>query len=399
MKTLDLFSGIGGFALGFQQAGGFEMAAYCELDDKAAAVFGHHWPDVPNMRDVREVTKDAIEPMGRIDVITGGFPCQDLSVAGRREGLAGERSGLWFEYHRIIDELKPQWVVIENVPGLLSSNGGADFAIVLRGLVECGYGVAWRVLDAQYYGVAQRRRRVFIVGSLGDGRAAQVLFEREGVSWNPPARGEAGQGATADAADGSGIAGTVSTKWAKGTGGPAGDELYNLVSSSVAPTLPASGAGTARTGNERTEAELLVCGVTDLTHGENQRRRIYAPDGLAPNLQAEEGRGHGVPSVLSFEPRYYSDRKRMGGAPSEVAQTLKASDVIGGDEVQRVAHNAAVRRLTPTECERLQGFPDGWTAESTTGPQSDSARYKQLGNAVAVPVARWIAERIRAVSE
>ena len=186
----SLFSGIGGFDLGFERAG-MRCAWQCEIDAAARGVLARQFPGVPIMEDVRDVRSDNV---AAVDLVCGGFPCQDLSVAGKRAGLAGERSGLWFEFRRVLDELRPQWVVIENVPGLLSSNGGRDFAVLLRGLVELRYGVAWRVLDAQYFGVAQRRRRVFIVGSLGDGRAAEVLFESEGVCGHPPARREAGQG-------------------------------------------------------------------------------------------------------------------------------------------------------------------------------------------------------------
>ena len=138
LRYLSLFSGIGGFDLGFDRAG-MVCAGQVEFDEKARAVLAKHWPDVPRLNDVREVNGDEF---GSIDLICGGFPCQDVSVAGRRAGLAGERSGLWFEFHRLIDRVRPRWAVFENVPGLLSSNGGRDFAVILRGLVECGYGVA-----------------------------------------------------------------------------------------------------------------------------------------------------------------------------------------------------------------------------------------------------------------
>ena len=187
LRYLSLFSGVGGFDLGFDRAG-MTCAGQVEYDEKARAVLAKHWPDVKRINDVREAQGDEF---GTVDLICGGFPCQDVSVAGRRAGLAGERSGLWYEFHRLIDRVRPRWVVIENVPGLLSSHSGRDFAVIIRGLVKCGYGVAWRVLDAQYFGVPQRRRRVFIVGSLGDGRAAEVLFEREGGAGNPAPGGEA----------------------------------------------------------------------------------------------------------------------------------------------------------------------------------------------------------------
>lgn len=183
MKALSLFSGIGGFDLAMERAG-IEVVGMCEIDKNAGTVLKEHFPNATLHTDVRNVGKEQYE-RGSIDVICGGFPCQDLSIAGKRAGLAGERSGLWFEFARIIDELEPRWVIIENVPGLLSSNKGADFAVILQWLAQRGYGVCWRVLDARYFGVPQRRRRVFIVGSFGTGSSAEVLFESESLSRDP----------------------------------------------------------------------------------------------------------------------------------------------------------------------------------------------------------------------
>jgi DNA-cytosine methyltransferase len=283
LRYLSLFSGIGGFDLGFDRAG-MVCAGQVEYDEKARGVLARHWPDVPRLNDVREVQGNEF---GTVDVITGGFPCQDVSVAGRRAGLAGERSGLWFEFHRLIDRVRPRWAVIENVPGLLSSNGGRDFAVILRGLVECGYGVAWRILDAQYFGVAQRRRRVFIVGSLGSGRAAEVLFEREGGAGDIAESRQAGAG-IAHAVTGS----FVSSGYRYD---PNGEELI------VTATL--NSGGTTQKG------ELMVANP-----GETQPRRIYDPAGQAPTLSSEEGRGHGVPLVTTTSNGY------TGGADDNDAQ-------------------------------------------------------------------------------
>ena len=280
LRYLSLFSGVGGFDLGFDRAG-MDCAGQVEIDEYCRRVLEKHWPDVKRMADIREVKG---HEFGAVDIVAGGFPCQDVSVAGRREGLAGKRSGLWFEFHRLIDAVKPGTVVIENVPGLLSSHEGRDFATVLRGLVECGYGVAWRILDAQYFGVPQRRRRVLIVASLGDGRAAEILFERESGGGDITEVRSKGQGAAA-----------------------------------VVGTLSANGGGTSRPAGQANELDFCIPYVS------------------------------GGNSGGSF----------------------------------------GVRRPTPIECERLQGFPDNHTAG-----QSDSARYRQMGNAVAVPVAEWIGRRI-----
>lgn len=303
MKVGSLFTGIGGFDLGFERAG-FEIEWQCEIDAHARAVLEQHWPTVLRMEDVRWVNGKQIEP---VDVLVGGFPCQDVSVAGRRAGLAGERSGLWFEFHRILGELRPPLVLIENVPGLLSSNRGADFAVILQGLVELGYRVCWRILDAQFFGVAQRRRRVFIIGSLGDGRSATVLLEPESLSGNPSPSIKTPTKVTSSSPD-------YSTK--------------------VIGALDTECGGTRLTGQSIANGHIILGTMT----------------------------------------------ARMNVA-------LGARDVEEG-AVQVV--EGKPRRLTPVECERLQGFPDDWTAIS-----ADVHRYKQLGNAIAVPVAEWIARRIQ----
>src|SRR5579864_8857701 len=175
MKVGSLFSGIEGFGLGFEKAG-WEIAWQVEQEPFCNAVLKTHWPAVQRFTDIRRVGRDVLSP---VDCITAGVPCQDVSVAGRRAGLKGERTGLFYEFARILQELRPTWFVFENVPGLFSSNKGRDFAEVLRILmVECGYGVSWRVLDSRYFNVAQRRERVFIVGCFGKPCPAQILFER-----------------------------------------------------------------------------------------------------------------------------------------------------------------------------------------------------------------------------
>ncbi len=172
---ISLFAGIGGADLGFERAG-WRCVAQVEQNPWRRAVLTTHFPGVLQLEDVRTAGQHNLP---HADLIVGGFPCQDLSVAGKRAGLAGERSGLFFEFARILSELRPLWCVIENVPGLLSSRSGRDFAVVLSELDKLGYGLAWRVLDSQHFGVPQRRRRVFIVGHLGSPCPAEVLFESE----------------------------------------------------------------------------------------------------------------------------------------------------------------------------------------------------------------------------
>jgi len=363
-KTLtaaSLFTGVGGFDLGFQRAG-IQTVWMCEKDKACQSVLRRHWPEVPIYDDI---TKLQPESLVRPDILTGGFPCQDVSVAGRREGLAGERSGLWFEFHRIIERVKPRWVVIENVPGLLSSNAGRDFATILSGLVECGYGVAWRVLDAQYFGVPQRRRRVFIVGHLGDGRAAEILFERKGGGGDITEVRSKGQGAAA-----------------------------------VVGTLSANGGGTSRPAGQANELDFCIPFV--MAHG--QANAEIVRDGSpsltlnheAPIVTATLNSG-GNSGGFRTEPgehlvMAFTERTRSTGRTLEYQEEMAyaLTNPGGGRTHSRQIMGAfGVRRLTPVECERLQGFPDGWTAS-----QSDSARYRQLGNAVAVPVAEWLGRRI-----
>jgi DNA (cytosine-5)-methyltransferase 1 len=194
MTGVSLFAGVGGFDLAME-GNNIKVVATCEIDKNASAVLAKQFPNAKLFSDVQEVTGEQLIRAGfdpRNGIITGGFPCQDLSVAGRRAGLAGERSGLFWQIARIIQETETEWFILENVPGLLSSNKGKDMGLVIGTLADLGYSVAWRVLDAQYFGVPQRRRRVFIVGRRNSNGAsvAKVLFESESV------RGDSAQGGT-----------------------------------------------------------------------------------------------------------------------------------------------------------------------------------------------------------
>lgn len=397
MRFISLFSGIGGFDLGFERAG-MECVAQVEIDEKARKVLAKHFPDVPRFEDVKEF--DYGKP---VDLIAGGFPCQDVSVAGRRAGLAGARSGLWYEFHRIIASIRPRWVVIENVPGLLSSNEGKDFAVILRGLVECGYGVVWRILDAQYFGVPQRRRRVFIIGSLGNGCAIEILFEREGVPGNTPPSREAGKDVafslrsnpshSGDKGDGGinttmipEIVGSLDTGGASGKNSHGGAWPGTTVQSisaghafafmprktqmdvyeDVSPTMHAGGGGKG--------APAVALGL----NSRNNRFDAESQSLIAYNIQHNDGGNH-----------RRKDRPNGGLYINETETAL----TVGTTDLTAIQQALGVRRLTPTECERLQGFPDGWTAG-----QADTTRYRQLGNAVAVPVVEWIGRRIMVVT-
>ena len=392
MRVGSLFTGIGGFDLGFERAG-MEIVWQCENDKKCQSVLRRHWPEVTVYDDVRDIGTGA----EAVDLVCGGFPCQDVSVAGRRAGLAGERSGLWHEFHRVLQCLRPQWVVVENVPGLLSSNRGRDFATVIQGLVQLGYGVCWRVLDSQYFGVAQRRRRVFVVGHLGDGRAAQVLFEREGLRGYPPSRGKAGEDTTpileAGARTGSGTP--------AGAGiGNAGDPMFTLQAEhqhAVAETLKGHQHGSG-TDSSAESADRLVTEVANPlgAHTGGSRQDLDNDTYVTHALTAEgadaseDGTGRGTPLTVAV--RTANTGANGHGVAEDVTHTLDSAQGQAVAFQPRVATPATVRRLTPTEAERLQGFPDGHT-----GGQADSPRYRQLGNAVTVNVAEWIGRRIMEV--
>ena len=188
LTGVSLFAGIGGFDLAMQRQG-VKVVASVEIDKNCNKVLAQHFPNTKQFNDITEVKgSDLIEAGFTPDrgIITGGFPCQDLSVAGKRAGLAGARSGLFWEAARIVEETQSNWFIIENVPGLLTSNSGADFGVVIGTMADLGYGVAWRVLDAQYFGVPQRRKRVFIVGRRSSERGiAEILFKSEGLRRNP----------------------------------------------------------------------------------------------------------------------------------------------------------------------------------------------------------------------
>ena len=413
VKAISLFSGVGGFDLGFERAG-IETVLQAERDPHCLKVLKRHWPQVRRVTDVRCVGEGwaARVPHGEMggadsgpdaqrlrhersanqgaDLIFGGFPCQDLSVAGKRAGLGGERSGLWYEFHRVLSELRPRWTVIENVPGLLSSNDGRDFGILLDGLGELGYGVSWAVLDAQYFGVPQRRRRVFIVGCLGDRLSArQVLSVCESCGGNPETGRTAGER----------VAATIRGRSASpgvNMPGRGGEDDDNLVAYTLSPSRgTGDGHGNAWNSNYVTAIQD-VRGVRDKKQngiGIAQGAPMYTLDGtsqhgihVANPLGASRG---GIRLDLDND-TYIPDIEA-----SVTAKWAKGSGGPAGDEIQEtqsVVYRNGVRRLTPLECERLQGFPDGWTAG-----QSDSHRYRQMGNAVCVPVAEWIGHRLMAV--
>jgi len=416
----SLFAGIGGFDLGLGRSG-IETVWQVEIDSACREVLTMHWPRAERFEDVKNCGRHNLQP---VDVITGGFPCQDLSVAGRRAGLAGERSGLWFEFHRILEELRPSWVVVENVPGLLSSNGGRDFAIVLSGLVKIGYGVCWRIFDAQYFGVAQLRRRVFIVGSLGSGCSAEVLFEPEGLSRNSPPSRKKEQEVAAPITPRLGGSGQGWPRWNESEGlVPAITHPITSKNQQLDPTeetlIPMTfkdregceGGGKGLLTKEGQSFALSASQdqkVMVFSRGNLTREGGANPSDKVPTLRQDMGDhfpcvafnwqsgggvwlGIGKPNLQASQvPAVFSDKAACIYSAYGTKWNGNRAAESGGLFAQG---HYGIRRLTPTECERLQGFPDGWTLG-----HSDTTRYKMLGNAVCVNVAEWIGERLVSAS-
>lgn len=385
----ELFAGIGGFGLGFRRAG-FDHAFLVEWDGKCQEVLARRFPGVPLFADVRDVGAHNLPPC---DVLTFGSPCQDLSVAGRRAGFDGERSGLFFEAVRIIRELRerdgrPTITVWENVPGAFTSNRGRDFAAALDHLADVGaMDLAWRVLDAQHFGLAQRRRRVFVVADFGGERAGEVLFEPDGLRRDSAAGGPEGEGAAGpvtSGARGGGLAGALGAGGGRGLRGGRGDGNDPIVIvPAMANSLVANGRGSARVPDSAVGGEVA--------HTLASGGHPPALASVSPAVTAKWAKGSGGPAgdeSANLVPAYVPETigtiaggAHPGGLNGQEAPTQSIAF--------RGESSWHVRRLTPVECARLQGFPDDWNEWL-----ADSHRYRQFGNAVAVPVAEWLARRV-----
>jgi DNA (cytosine-5)-methyltransferase 1 len=458
MRYLSVCSGIEAASVAWHHLG-WEPVGFSEIEPFPAAVLAHHYPNVPNFGDM---TKHEQWPItrGAIDLLVGGTPCQSFSVAGLRQGLADPRGNLMLTYLAIADRLRPRWLVWENVPGVLSSGGGRDFGTFLGALGQLGYGFAYRVLDAQYLrvgrwprAVPQRRRRVFVVGRLIErgardwAAAGEVLALAEGLQGYLRSRRAKGKGFAADAEGGvgGGCCGTVSSKWAKGTGGPAGDECYNLIAQptayrwqndrdglqqddAVAALRASQGASgfhemnhpvitqpvpftKAKRAQSTSDDETWVDGQVNPTlslfdQGDTRATTvavdfhptqdpISSTDGSTHCMGTGSSRGDATIAV-AFAENFHAISE-TNTAPSMTTSGYSTSQNAGG---LGIASAMTVRRLTPRECERLQGFPDDWTMIPYRGkpPEQcpDGPRYKALGNSMACNCMSWIGERIAA---
>ena len=398
---------------------GWRCAWTSEIEPFPIAVVDHHY-GLPNLGDMTKITEADVEKHGRIDLLVGGTPCQSFSVAGLRGGMADPRGNLALRFLQLAGTLRPTWVVWENVPGVLSSNEGRDFGAFLGALGQLGYGWAYRVLDARYFGVPQRRRRPFVVGYLGDWRrAASVLLERESMCGHPPPCGEAGEGTAEGAA-----------RSLRGRSNASHREDSDTYIPSEALCLNAGG-----TGRIDGESETFIpVTVGPLMHGKRSAGSVTLQDvysghaiPVAHALRAdghdasEEGTGRGTP-LVALAIRTAQTSANGHGIAENLAHTLDGAsqavafaqnqrdevremDSVGalasepGMKQQSYIRHHGVRRITPLEAERLQGFPDHYTAIRYRGkPAADAPRYKALGNSMAVPCMAWIGNRIATTS-
>lgn len=455
-KFGSLFAGVGGFDIGLEAAG-WECGWQVEWDPHCQQTLGYHWPNVPKWWDVSNANGYALPP---VDVITFGSPCQDLSVAGKRAGLDGGRSGLFFEATRIIREMRdatgnafPRWAIWENVVGALSSRGGDDFEAVLREMADLGCNhIEWAVLDAQFFGVPQRRRRVFVIARLDSAEpfrgGPKILAVGEGRSRNSAKSKKQGKESSTEiglsfgdgrnwsvtqevsdtfesftpsshAAYAPGV-GTV-----RANGGDIGGGSETLVVSTIAPTLRSGGDGGVP--SSRGEHLVIMAEKQDEILLIDGRRNDDVRITTEPvrTLEARMGTGGGNVPVLAIpiqdgreiekrqnglgvgsagDPSYTLDQT---GAQSVAVDAYdEFNDSLGGDvhhalragtkqSTGVLTTSMSVRRLTPIECERLMGWPDNHTLNRADGKlNSDTIRYKMCGNGVASPVAKWIAEQI-----
>ncbi|RYC72152.1 DNA cytosine methyltransferase [Spirosoma sordidisoli] len=406
---------------------GWRPVWFSEIDRFASQVLSHHYPDIPNLGDMTLIHEKEAFIQSDIDLLFGGTPCQSFSIAGLRKGLSDPRGNLALTFLAHLERKHPWWFVWENVPGVLSSwsdetagpEDGTywqtnDFDTFLCGLREIGYGVAWRIFDAQYFGLAQRRERVFVVGCLGDERSAQaVLFESGCLQGYPAPSRKKGQSITYD----------------------------------LAPSLKASGPGTSRVGDKRGqdpvvavcmakgqanaeitsehspaltcnhEAPIVVYGIDEecnvsenhfgslLRGGQEGTRQavayrtagdggIYESGDHTAALTTNTDRSANI--ILGF--RYGASQQDTLHHENGIMSTLPSGSNNKAGHYTKTVQGLSVRRLMPVEAERLQGFPDGYTDIKPKGkPTPDGPRYKVLGNSIAVPVLRWIGRRIQLV--
>jgi DNA (cytosine-5)-methyltransferase 1 len=465
MKYGSVCSGIEAATVAWHNLG-WEPQWFSEIEQFPSDVLKHRFPTVPNLGDMTTINQNPIADERPIDLLVGGTPCQSFSVAGLRKGLDDPRGNLMLTFLSIADKLRPKWIVWENVPGVLSSNGGKDFGTFLGALGELGYGFAYRVLDAQHFGVAQRRRRVFVVGYLGDWRvAAAVLFERESLQGNTKPSRKKGKEITSNAEasvgdagswwDGSQVAATLTKQNANGAqrmpdkdnfGAILQPTVIDRVAQPIAYSFDALSSNSMKSSNPDSGCRTVdVAKTLDTATPEPSKNQggIAIAQPIAFKVRGGcEGGGKGYlgQEEQAFTISTMQDQQiaqpiavdwRTAQVDQGITQTLKTdlakmsgpciavdtynqtisehtSQTIGSsasdvNHYGAVLHSMAIRRLTPKECERLQGFPDDWTKIPYRNKEADQCpdgpRYKACGNSMAVPVMRWIGQRIQLIEK
>lgn len=426
MNYLSVCSGVEAATVAWHDLG-WNPVAFSEIEKFPSEVLAHHYPGVPNLGDMSNY-KEWNFGEKTIDLLVGGTPCQSFSVAGLRKGLEDPRGNLALIYVGILNKFKPKWFIWENVPGVLSSSKGRDFGSFLGAVGELGYGFSYRVLDAQNFGVPQRRRRVFVVGHFGDWRpAAEVLFEPESLSRHIEESRKKRKDTPKDTRIGVKESSTkkiipevfenhpadsrvkqmgdtchsVTARW--GTGG---GNVPFVLNNPIAYSIREDGQ---KNNMSVTELDVSNCLSSHQPSIMSHHAQTFVMDqkvahGFEPGIAKREGN----PSRFTEE-KSPTLRANMGDNQVAVAfdtynttvsdtnQTIKSPNGGVQESVGTVFNNMAVRKLTPIECERLQGFPDGYTNIKENCP--DGHRYKAMGNSMAVPVMKWIGKRIELVSK
>lgn len=375
MKFLDLFAGIGGFRLGMESAG-HECVGFCEIDKFARTSYKaiHNTEGEVEMHDITTVSDEFIRGIGSVDVICGGFPCQAFSIAGKRKGFEDTRGTLFFEIARFASILRPRYLFLENVKGLLNHEGGATFETILRALDDLGYDVEWQVLNSKDY-VPQNRELVFIIGHLR-GECTRKIFPFSGND-EPLVELQRQQSSV----------NTITARY----GEAAGVGSYVVESKQQEQVaIPAQD----RQG-------IIVVGNLPGNHDQNSR--VYNSRGIAPTLSTMQGGGQ-EPKILIKEATTKGYAEALPGDSVNISHPNSdtrrgrvgkgiANTLLTGEEQAVVTDNYRIRKLTPRECWRLQGFPD-WAFDRAKEVNSDSQLYKQAGNSVTVPVIADIAKRL-----